>query len=334
MKGDKSIPDIVQRILPAVVSITVSKLIDKKTLSVKQNFLFFPDENKKIKVGGGSGFIVDKSGIIVTNKHVVGEEKEEEYDIFLNNGKQYIGKLLDVDELNDVAFLKIEGKNFPTVKLGDSSKLRLGETVIAIGNALGIFQNTVSVGVISGLSREITAVSKLGQENIKLRGLIQTDAAINPGNSGGPLVNLRGEAIGINIATVLGVENVGFAFPVNVVKKDLRDIKKYGRIREPFLGIRYLLLNKEIQKKFNLPVDKGALILPELGKKGILPGSPGEKAGLKEGDIILEIGGREITEKTGPVDIIQNFEVGRKIEIIVLRSGKRKKIGILLEERK
>ena len=337
MKYSENIPDIIEKVLPAVVSITASKIVEEKNPLSRQGFLFFSDKisysKKEIRIGGGSGFIVDKSGIVVTNKHVIGEDGEE-FDVFTQKGKKIRGKIIEIDEFNDIAFLKIRGNNFPIIKLGDSLNLRLGETVIAVGNTLGIFQNTVSVGVISGLSREITAVSQIGQENIKLRGLIQTDAAINPGNSGGPLINMKGEAIGINIATVLGAENIGFAFPINIVKKDLRDIKKYGRIREPFLGIRYLLLNKVIKEKFNLPVERGALILPELGKRGVLPNSPGEKAGLKEGDIILEIGGKKVTEKLGPIEIIQNFEVGKKILFTILRNGKKRKVKVILSERK
>lgn len=337
MKYSENIPDIIEKVLPAVVSITASKIINENNPLSRQGFLFFPEKRtsikKEVKIGGGSGFIIDESGIVVTNKHVIGEDGEE-FDIFTQDGRKFPGEIIEIDKFNDIAFLKIKGNNFPTIKLGNSLNLRLGETVIAVGNTLGVFQNTVSVGVISGLSREITAVSQIGQENIKLRGLIQTDAAINPGNSGGPLINMKGEAIGINIATVLGAENVGFAFPINVIKKDLKDIKKYGRIREPFLGIRYLLLNKEIKEKFKLPVERGALILPELGKKGVLPNSPGEKAGLKEGDIILEIGGKKVTEKLGPIEIIQNFEVGKKIKISIWRNGNIKKLEIIPEERK
>jgi len=330
-----SITSVIKKSLPSIVSISVSQFVRKNEPPLMQNFLFFPrEEKKKVKVGGGSGFIADKSGIIITNRHVI-KAKNAEYNIVFNNQKQYKGKIIDIDELNDIAFLKIEGRNFPTLKLGDSSRLKLGETVIAIGNTLGIFRNTVSVGVISGLSREITAISQsLGQANLRLRGLIQTDAAINPGNSGGPLINLKGEVIGINVATVLGAENVGFAFPVNTAKKDLQDIKKYGRIKQPFLGIRYLLINKDLQKKFNLPVEKGALIVPEFGKKGVLPNSPGDKGGLKEGDIILKIGKKEISENCGPSEIFQSFQIGKEVLFNILRNGGERKVKVVLSERK
>lgn len=331
MSESSKIVRIIKKVLPAVVTITVSKKINPFSPQLHQDF-YFPIYEKKgeVKIGGGSGFFVKENGIILTNRHVL--INEGEYTIITSDEKEYKGEIIGKDLINDIAILKIEGENFPYLKLGDSSKLELGETVIAIGNSLGLFKNTVSVGVISGLSREITAISK--KESVVLRGLIQTDAAINPGNSGGPLVNLKGEVIGINCAMVLGAENIGFALPINPAKKDLEDLEKYGRIRKPFLGIRYVLIDKEIQKRFKLPVNKGALIVPGFKEKGVIPNSPGEKAGLKEGDIILEIENKEVSKNNDLIDIIQNLQIGKELKIKILREGKERKLNITLEEKK
>ena len=293
------IPGVVKRVLPAVVSIAVSKMLPVYESPFGSNqgphhlppgyklppmqFLV-PKGKKKVKVGGGSGFIVESSGIILTNRHVVADTQAD-YVVVLNEEQKYPAEVLARDPVNDIAILKIEAQDMPTIELGTSSNLELGQTAIAIGNALGNFLNTVSVGVVSGLSREITAGDVTTKKTTKLRGLIQTDAAINPGNSGGPLIDIDGKAIGINTAMVFMAENIGFALPIDNARKVLADLKKYGRIRYPFLGIRYILLDKEVQEKFKLPVDHGALVVSEPVPDGqaVLPGGAADKAGVKEG---------------------------------------------------
>lgn len=333
---------VIKKVLPTVVSITVSKYIEflEKPLSPFYPFGKFGEsygipERKKIKIGGGSGFIVDKSGIILTNRHVVADS-EAEYIVVLNNGKHYKAEILAKDPINDVAILKIEATSLPIVELGDSAKLELGQTVIAIGNALGAFQNTVSVGIVSGLSRHITAFNEFDHKAQRLRGLIQTDAAINPGNSGGPLVDIDCKAIGINAAMVFGAENIGFALPINSAKKDLEDLKTFGHIRQPFLGVRYVLINKDLKKKLNLPVKQGALVISENIPDGqaVVPGSPAAQAGVKEGDIILEIQKEKITFENTLEDILQKFKVGDSIELKALQDGKEKIFKAVLTERK
>lgn len=299
--------------------------------------LQIPEENiegDNVKIGGGSGFIVSSDGLILTNRHVI-FDKTADYMIMTQNDKKYPAKIIARDPINDVAVLKINAKNLPTIKMGDSSKLELGETVIAIGTALGQFPNTVSTGIVSGLSRFITAHSSPGGYAEQLRGLIQTDAAINPGNSGGPLLNIDGEAIGINAAIVFGAQNIGFAIPINTAKKDIDDINKYGRLRKPFLGLRYLILDKRLKTKHRLPVDYGAYVIPDVGPKeaSVLPDSPAAKAGLKEHDIILECNNKKITEKNTLQDLIQKFQIGETINLKVWRQGKIFDAKVKLEER-
>ncbi|MBU0546706.1 trypsin-like peptidase domain-containing protein [Patescibacteria group bacterium] len=287
---------------------------------------------EKQKVGGGTGFIISKDGMIVTNKHVALDDNAE-YVVLTNDGQEYPAKVLAKDPVQDLAILKIEGLDFPTVKLGDSDSLQIGQTVIAIGNALGEFQNTVSVGVISGLGRTITASG--GGMIETLEDIIQTDAAINPGNSGGPLLNLRGEVIGINTAVSLQGQSIGFTIPINKAKKDIDQVKELGKIVYPFLGVRYVIITQEVQQENNLLVDYGALIISGQGadEKAIYPGSPAEKAGLKEGDIILEFGGKKITTNNPLAKIISNYNVGDEITLKVLIGQEEKIFSIILEER-
>ena len=318
------ITKIIKKNLPAMVSITASKKIQ----DIENPF-------SPSTTAGGSGFIVDSSGIILTNRHVVANPNTE-YISVLNEEKKYKAQILAKDPINDVAILKINSaKKFPFIKLGDSSKLELGETVIAIGNTLGIFRNTVSTGVISGLSRHITAFNGVDNRSQRLRGLIQTDAAINPGNSGGPLININGKAIGINAAMILEAENIGFTLPINTAKNDLDDLKKYNRIRQPFLGVRYILLDKNLQTRYNLPKESGALVISEDYQEGIavLPGSPAYKAGIKEADIILAVQNENISCKNSLEDVLQKFKIGQTINLKILRDKKEMVFHTKIEEK-
>ncbi len=338
---DSLIPEIVKKVLPAVVSITVSKMLPvfESPLGTPSplnfdGFFMMPKGKKKISVSGGSGFIISSDGTILTNRHVVADPRAE-YVAVVNEEKKYPIKVIAKDPINDVAVLKIDAKNLPTITLGNSSGLELGRTVIAIGNVLGTFQNTVSVGVISGLSREITAGDVMTKQTSKLRGLIQTDAAINPGNSGGPLIDMAGKAIGINTAMVFMAENIGFALPINNAKKDLEDLKKYGRIYQPFLGLRYVLLNKELQERFKLPISYGALVVSEPVPEGtaVAPKSAAARAGIKEGDVILEAANKKITEKNPIEEVLQKCRVGQTVILKALRSGKKINFTVILDER-
>lgn len=340
----------IEKVLPAVVSIVMAKEIDviKSENPYYLNLFGAPvfkedvqnqidsanyDEKGRVELGGGSGFIVDKSGLVLTNKHVVLDENAS-YSVIDSKGNKYEAMVLGRDPINDIAILKINAKNMPFVELEGSDNLKLGQSVVAVGNALGQFQNSVSTGIVSGLSRFITALTDISGHQERLRGLIQTDAAINPGNSGGPLVNLAGKAIGINSAVIFGAQNIGFAIPISQAKKDLISIKEFGRIRRPFLGIRYLILNKKIKEKFNLPVEEGVLAVNEgaPGDFAIIPGSPADKAGIREFDIITHCNKEQISEKRTLEDIMCDHEIGDEITLTVLRDGALLEKTIVLKE--
>lgn len=296
--------------------------------------------SQKVEIGGGTGFIVSKDGMIVTNKHVVSDDKAE-YTVITSDGKKYDAKVLGRARNNDVAVIKVdpqkpqegEGKKeLEMVNLGDSSNVKIGQTVIAIGNALGEFRNTVSKGIISGLSRDIVAGG--GGSSEELEQLIQTDAAINQGNSGGPLINLRGEVIGINVAIAAGAQNIGFAIPINSVKNIIRDVTEKGKISQPYIGVRYAMINKEIKERNNLPFDYGALVVrgEQITDLAVIPGSPADRAGLTENDIILEVNGQKIDEKNSLIKTISGFEINKEIELKVWRKGEIKTFKLKVEE--
>lgn len=337
----------IEKTIPAVVSIIIKKDINelKKELKTKQRKKIdgaIPitisedrvDVRGMVQIDGGSGFFVDKSGIVLTNKHVVSEPGST-HTVVTSDNEEYPAKLIAHDPINDVAILKVTSKkNFPYLKFGDSSKLHLGEQVLTFGNALGLFQGTVSLGIISGLSRSITARTD-GMRFQEMRGLIQTDAAINPGNSGGPLTDTLGNVIGINTAIIAGAQNICFAIPIHTAKRDLEELKKFGKIRRPVLGINYILINKDFQEKMKLKLPYGALVEREYPfEKAVHPKSPADKAGIKEGDIITEWNGKKVTEEKGILDYLENSEVGEKISLTILRKGKEIKIKLILGERK
>ena len=291
------------------------------------------------EVGAGSGFIVSADGLVLTNKHVVSDNKAD-YTVLTNDGQKYSAKVLALDPVQDLAVIKIQlkdseqDKKFQPVILGDSSGIQIGQTAIAIGNALGQFSNTVSVGVVSGLERTISASDQLGSISETLEGIIQTDAAINAGNSGGPLLNLKGEVMGINTAMAQGAQDIGFALPINIAKKDIEQVAKTNKIIYPFLGVRYVLVDDQVKQKYNLPVDYGALVLKGLnGEPAITAGSPAQQAGIKEKDVILEINGEKITTGNSMSKIIQKYNVGDKVTLHILRNGKEQDIDAILTER-
>ena len=344
---EESIIKAVKEVSPAVVSIVITKDVPIIEQFFGQLFQFQVPQyrqkgTEKMEVGGGTGFIVSEEGMVLTNKHVVLDE-EADYTIFTIEGKSYPAKVLAKDPFQDLAILKIDQekivdekgdfilKPFPVVELGDSDEIQMGQTVIAIGNALGEFKNTVSVGVVSGLGRTITASGGGLVETIE--NVIQTDAAINIGNSGGPLLNLKGEVIGINTAMVEVAQSIGFAIPINKAKRDIEQVKTIGKIVYAFLGIRYIPVNEKIKEDNDLSIDYGAWIQKGSGEEpAIYPDSAAEKAGIIEGDIILEFNGERITLENSLAEIIQKYNPGDKATLKILRNEKEKTVSVILGE--
>jgi len=335
------IVQVAKKVCPAVITIVVSKDLPRVegfyTLPFGGQDFVFPKTKggkEKTKIGGGSGFIVSPEGYVLTCNHVVGDP-EADYTVILSPERKYPAKVLANDPLIDVAILKIQDSALPHLEMGDSDQIELGETVVAIGNPLGEFEDTLSAGIVSGLSRRITAFGGHQGKITSLRGLIQTDAAINPGNSGGPLVDLEGRVIGINTAVVMGAQNIGFAIPINYAKRTLEEVKTYGKIKRPFLGVRYVILSQEVSRTNKLPVDYGALIVREsFGEPAVLKGSAADKAGLKEYDIILEADAKKITEDNSLSDALKDKKIGDDIPLKVLREKKEIALKVNLEEKK
>jgi len=351
-KIDKPVVDAIRAVQDAVVSITASKEVTEEllahlpapratadglpytTIPIPETYKM-PREHERVEIGGGSGVIVSREGLILTNKHVI-KDASATYTVVLADSTILAAQVLARDPINDIAVIKIQGEDgFPTAELGDSSNLELGETLIVIGNALGSFQNTVSVGVVSGLSRFLNAEDG-GPHSIEhLRGLIQTDAAINPGNSGGPLVNIEGKVVGISVATVMGAQNLGFAIPINAAKRDLEDIQKFGKIRKPFLGVHYLIVDKELKTRLRLRDDHGAYISKkELSHDpAVLENSPGEKAGLKDGDVIIRLNDKDVTAAHPLQELIEEQHIGDEVAITYVRDGQEFTVKTVLAER-
>ncbi|MDD2565875.1 MAG: trypsin-like peptidase domain-containing protein [Candidatus Gracilibacteria bacterium] len=335
---EKNVKDIAKNISPSVVSIIISKEVQTyKT----DPYGFFQKQTGTLKqaVGGGTGFFINKLGLILTNKHVVGDPNAS-YTVIASNGKEYSGKVLAIDPTNDLAIvqaLDINGKalsNTPAVTFnGSASNIEVGSFVVAIGNALAEFQNTVTFGVISGIGRSIEAGDQNSRSSEQLTGLIQTDTAINPGNSGGPLVNLNEEVVGINTAIASGANGLGFAIPLSQKEVDyiISSVQKTGKIQRAFVGIRYIPLTPEIAKSLKIKIENGNYIGAGTNQEGVVAGSPAEKAGLKTGDIITEVNGVKLINGLNIKDIIKDKFPGDKISLKVLKSnGEEKMLELIL----
>ncbi len=343
---DSAIIDVVKKASPAVVSIVISKDLSKIPgygLSPFEDDPFFDffygrqnqtSEPNVQEVGAGSGFFVSSDGLILTNKHVVSDESAS-YTVLTKDGTKYEAKVMATDPVNDIAIVKIEIQNAPFLTLADSSKIQIGQRVIAIGNSLGQYQNTVTSGIISGIGRKITAGSEAGEAE-SLSGVLQTDAAINPGNSGGPLLNTAAQVIGINTAIDQEGQLVGFALPSNDAVKDLDSFNKNGKITRPFLGVRYIILNPDIAEAQNSPRDYGALIIRgnTSADVAIVSGSPADKAGLRENDIILEIDGQKVDEDHALADLLKEKNIGDRVKLKIYSQGEEKTVEVTLEESK
>ncbi|MBP9813532.1 trypsin-like peptidase domain-containing protein [Candidatus Saccharibacteria bacterium] len=320
------ISKIAKDVSPSVVSINVESSTQQQSL--------FGDISEQVSQGAGTGIILSSDGVIITNRHVI-PENVKTVSITTNDGKTYDNVSVtarDPRDNYDIAFLKVNGaKDLKPAELGDSTSMRVGDAVVAIGYALGEFSNTVTSGIISGTGRPITAGDANGSSAETLTNLFQTDAAINPGNSGGPLVNMNGQVIGINTAVAGNAQNIGFSIPINDVKTQITSILKNGKLEIPFLGVRYIMVTPALKQKYNLATDYGAWLKGNESSLAVVNGSPADKAGLKEGDIIIQVNGQKVDNKTPLASQLGKFKVGDEVELKIVRDGKEQTVKVKLE---
>ncbi|OGL21586.1 hypothetical protein A2707_06150 [Candidatus Saccharibacteria bacterium RIFCSPHIGHO2_01_FULL_45_15] len=307
---EQDIASVASKVSPSVVSIVTEGEVSS----------YFGTQTRQ---GAGTGIIVSADGYILTNKHVV--QSSQTVSVVTSDGVTHSNvKVIGEDPLNDVAFLKIEGvSNLKAAELGDSSSLRIGQSVVAIGNALGQYKNTVTSGIVSGTGRSVTAATESGQSNATetLTDLIQTDAAINPGNSGGPLVNIAGQVIGMNTAIASDANGLGFSIPINATKGLLKGILKDGKVERAYVGVNYISITPEVADTYKLSVQSGAYVSAE-GGTAVVSGSPADKAGLKDKDIITKVNGIEVGVKGSVASLVAEYAPGDTIELVILRDGK------------
>lgn len=324
----------VESVSPAVVTVGISQSAGSQNMMLFDPFDPFapfrqqPNQpnTQKIEQDIGSGFIVDKSGLIVTNKHVV-SDTQATYKVITKDDKSYDVVKIYRDPANDLAILKVNfpgnDNNIAVVKMGDSTKIKVGQLAIAIGTALGQFRNTVTTGVISGIGRGITAGSPFEGYAERLDNVIQTDAAINPGNSGGPLLNSSGEVIGVNAAVSSEGQNIGFALPINVIKDALVNFNQTGQFDRPYIGVRYKVITKDVALMNEVP--EGAYIME------VIDNSPAQNAGIEQGDIIIKIDSTRLTGTNSELSkFISSKKVGDRISVTVWRNGKEVNINLTL----
>lgn len=364
----------IEKVVPAVISIVATKDLQVFQQNPADPFFFFENdpffrdfgfgaprrqqqqpqqpETRRQQVSGGTGFIIESSGVAITNRHVVADT-DADYTAISKEGTVFDVEVVSRDTVNDLAVVQLHVKSekksdgkksfgakpekLSVVALGDSTKLKVGQKVLAVGNARGEYENSVTAGIISAIGREIQASDSIGGQAETLSGLIQTDAAINFGNSGGPLVNLAGEVIGVNTAVDQAAASIGFAIPVNQVKPVVESVKKFGRIVRPVLGVIHTMLNKEKAKELKLEgVTEGALIVGDRSKKefGVVTGSPAEKAGLRIDDVIVEVDGEKVTEDNTLQTIVQRHAPGDVLRLKVWRGGTIFEVSVKLDERK
>lgn len=316
---------VVQKVGPAVVRIDASRTVVSR---VPEDFddpffqrFFGSQPRERVEQGSGSGFIINSGGQILTNSHVV--NGAEIVKVKLKDGRSFDGRVMGEDPVTDVAVIKIEANNLPTVSLGNSEVLQPGEAVIAIGNPLGL-DYTVTSGIISAIGR---SSSDIGATDKRVD-FIQTDAAINPGNSGGPLLNARGDVIAMNTAIIRGAQGLGFAIPISTAQKIAQELIAKGRVEHPYLGIQMVTLNPEVKEKvksrlgINLATDKGVLLVD------VVPRSPAASAGLKEGDVIQRIENQSVSKIEEVQKIVENSKIGSPVKLQVLRNGQTTQIAV------
>lgn len=310
---EEDIASVAARVSPSVVSI----------ITTVQSRAFETGE------GAGTGIIISADGYIMTNKHVITDARD--VSVVTSDGTTYDNvKVVGSDPLNDVAFLKVDGvSDLKPAEIGDSSSIRIGQKVVAIGNALGQYQNTVTSGIISGTGRPIAA--QAGETVETLTDLLQTDASINPGNSGGPLVNVAGQVIGINTAIASDATGIGFAIPINATKGLIKGVLESGKISRAYLGVSYQAVTPEIAKQYNLSVSKGAYVVTSNeSTSAIVRNGPADKAGVKNKDIIVKVNDKEVGDRGGVASLIGEYKPGDTVQLTILRDGKTLDIRVTL----
>lgn len=315
-KEEKDISAVATKVGPSVVSIV--------TTGESRSFY----GGTQTQEGAGTGIILSKDGYILTNKHVIADSQQ--LSVIKSDGTVYRNaRVIGTDPLNDLAFVKVDGVNdFRPATLGDSSSIRIGQNVVAIGNALGEFQNTVTSGIISGTGRPISAQG--GNSVETLTDLIQTDAAINPGNSGGPLTNLSGQVIGINTAVAEDSQGIGFSIPINSAKGIIKNLLKTGKVERAYLGINYISITPDTAKKYNLSVKKGAYVTNNDGTS-VISGSPADKAGIKDKDIITKVGDLTVGEHGSVASLVSEYSIGDTVRLTIIRGGKTMTVDVVLQ---
>lgn len=315
---EQDIASVASKVSPSVVSILTKGEVSS----------YFGTQTQQ---GAGTGIIVSADGYVLTNKHVV--QGSQTVSVVTSDGVTHTNvKVIGEDPLNDVAFLKINDvSDLKAAELGDSSSLRIGQSVVAIGNALGQYKNTVTSGIVSGTGRSVTAAAESGSSDATetLTDLIQTDAAINPGNSGGPLVNIAGQVIGMNTAIASDANGLGFSIPINATKGLLKGILKDGTVERAYVGVNYISITPEVADAYKLSVQTGAYVFAESGT-AVVSGSPAEKAGLKDKDIITKVNGVEVGAKGSVASLVAEYAPGDTVELTVLRDGKTTTLKVTL----
>lgn len=311
-QDEKAVIDVVNNAKDSVVSIAVTEL----SFSPDQGIV---DQSNNI----GTGFVVDSSGLIVTNQHVV-SDIDADYKVITASGDEYDVLDIERDSNNDIAIIKIEASGMKCLTLGSSDAIVVGQTVIAIGTPLGEYVGSVTTGIVSGLNRDVVASTGwFGSSAKTYEDVIQTDAAVNPGNSGGPLLNTSGEVIGVNFATTSGADNISFALPINAVKERINEFRTYGKFIKPYLGVSYQMIS-QYQALYYDNVVAGALVVR------VDPYGPAQDAGIKRGDIIVEFAGEPV--ESSLASMISNKEVGDEVEITIWNDGEERTVNVTLKE--